>query len=86
MVGQAFQDLKEAFTIASILIHCDFQKSLFLKSNPSDFTLGAILSQHDEDGCLYPITLYLQKFIAIEINYEIYNKELLAIVNSFQEW
>ena len=39
-----------------------------------------------EDGKLYPITFYSRKFSAAEINYEIHDKELLAIVVSFQEW
>jgi hypothetical protein len=33
-----------------------------------------------------PPTLRLEKFTTAEINYEIHDKELLAIVNSFQEW
>ena len=38
------------------------------------------------DGKLHPVAFYSQKFCAAKINYEIHNKELLAIVDSFQEW
>jgi hypothetical protein len=68
------------------LTHPDFQKPLFLKTDASDFALGAILSQPDKDKCLHPIVFHSRKFSAAEINYEIHDKELLAIVNSFQEW
>jgi hypothetical protein len=32
------------------------------------------------------VAFYSRKFTATKINYEIHDKELLAIVNSFQEW
>ena len=69
-----------------ILFHSDFKKAFFLKSDASNFVLGAVISQHSENGCLHPIAFHWQKFTTVEINYEIHNKELLTIVNSFQEW
>ena len=83
---QAFEALKKAFTTVPILIHPDFQKPFFLESDASDFALGAVLSQLSEDGRLHPVAFHSRKFMTTEINYEIHNKELLAIVDSFQEW
>ncbi len=83
---QAFETLKKAFTTAPILTHLDFQKLFFLETDASDFALRAVLSQPDKDGRLHPVAFHSWKFIATEINYEIHDKELLAIVNSFQEW
>ena len=83
---KAFQDLKTAFTIALILVHPDFSKAFYLKTNASGFVLGAVLSQMGVDEKFHPIAFYLKKFSAAKINYEIYNKELFAIVDSFQEW
>ena len=83
---QALEALKKAFTTTPILIYPDFQKPFYLESDASDFALGAVLSQPSEDGCLHSIAFHLQKFTAAEINYEIHDKELLAIVDSFQEW
>ena len=83
---QAFQDLKEAFTTTPILTHLDFQKPLFLKSNASDFALKAVSSQQDEDRCCPLVAFHLQKFTVAKINFEIHDKELLAIVDSFQEF
>ena len=83
---QSFEILKMAFTSAPILTHLDFQKPFFLESDASDFALGAVLSQHGEDERLHPVAFHSRKFTAAEINYEIHDKELLAIIDSFQEW
>ena len=83
---KAFQDLKTAFTTAPILVHPDFTKAFYLETDASDFALGAVLSQIGADGKLHPVAFYSRKFSAAEINYEIHDKELLAIVDSFQEW
>jgi hypothetical protein len=83
---KAFQTLKMAFTTAPILVHPDFAKAFYLETDASDFALGAVLSQMGGDGKLHPVAFYSRKFSAAEINYEIHDKELLAIVDSFQEW
>ena len=83
---QAFEALKKAFTTVPILIHPNFQKPFFLESDASDFALGAVLSQPSKDGRLHLVAFHSQKSTAVEINYEIHDKELLAIVDSFQEW
>ena len=43
-----------------------------------------MLSQPDEKKRLYPIIFYSRKFIAPELNYDIHDKELLVIVDSFK--
>jgi hypothetical protein len=48
--------------------------------NISNFALGAILSQPGEDDLLRPIKCHSHKFFLAKINYEIHNKELLAIL------
>ena len=35
---------------------------------------------------LHPIAFYSRKFSGAEINYDIHDKELLAIIASFKEW
>jgi hypothetical protein len=82
---QAFQDLMTAFTTSLILIHPDFSKPFFLESDACDYALRVILSQNGEDERLHPIAIHLWKFTTVETNYRIHDKELLAIVNFFQE-
>ena len=57
-----------------------------MEINASDFALGVVLSQLGNGEKLHPIAFHSQKFSAVEINYEIHDKELLAIVDSFREW
>ena len=82
----AFEALKTLFVSAPILYRVDFSKAFFMETDASDFALGAVLSQMGTDDKLHPIAFHSRKFSAAEINYEIHDKELLAIVDSFQEW
>jgi hypothetical protein len=61
-------------------------KPFFLESDAFDYVLGAVLSQNGKDRRLHLVAFKLRKFTVVEINYEIHDKELLAIVDSFQEW
>jgi hypothetical protein len=83
---EAFDTLKKAFTSAPILIHADSSKPFFIKADASDFALDSVLSQYSEDGQPHPIAYHSHKFSTTEINYEIHDKELLAIIDVFQEW
>jgi hypothetical protein len=51
----------------------------------SNFAIGAIPSQV-EKGYLKPVAFYSRKMDKAEINYEIYDKEILAIISAFKEW
>ena len=84
--AEAFESLKQAFTTAPILAHVDPTKRFILEADASDFALGSVLSQNGDDGQLHPIAFHSRKFEVAEINYEIHDKELLAFVDSFQEW
>ena len=57
-----------------------------METDASDFALGVVLSQLGDGEKLHPVAFDSRKFSVAEINYEIHNKELLAIVDSFQEW
>jgi hypothetical protein len=46
---------------------------------------GRVLSQYNEEGTLRPIAFFLKKHSAVKCNYEIYNKELLAIIRYLKE-
>ena len=39
-----------------------------------------------DDGILRPVAFFSKKMSPQECNYEIYDKELLAIVRAFEEW
>jgi hypothetical protein len=85
-VPKAFLALKEAFTSALVLAHVNSTQLFIIEADTSDFAVGSILSQLEEDRKLHPIAFYSQKFNAKKINYDVHNKELLAIVDSFGQW
>jgi len=85
-VEEAFQELKQRFTTAPILAHFDATKTVIIETDASDFAIGTVLSQRDEEGRLHQVTFHSRKFQPVEINYEIHNKELLAIVDAFKHW
>ncbi|GAA5867358.1 hypothetical protein JCM5353_008820, partial [Sporobolomyces roseus] len=81
----AFQSLKDAFEGEQILRHFDPSLPLELETDASDFALGAVLSQR-QDGRLHPIAFLSRKFSPPELNYEVHDKELLAIVEACKAW
>jgi hypothetical protein len=82
----AFDELKKRFTEAPILIIFDPEKEVVLETDASDYAIGACASQLGPDGKLHPIAFYSRKMSPAEANYDIHDKELLAIVVAFQEW
>jgi len=82
----AFRELKHRFTTAPILAHFDPKKPVLIETDASDFALGAVLSQRSEEGRLHLVAFHSRKFQLAEINYEIHDKELLAIVDAFKHW
>jgi len=83
---QALDQLRQAFTTAPILHHFDETKPVVLEADASDLALGAVVSQYGDDGLLHPVAYYSRKFGPAELNYEIYDKELLAIVASLEHY
>ena len=83
---QAFEDLKRAFTTAPILAHYDSKLETWVETDASDFVVAGVLSQMHGDGVLKPVAYFSKKMTPAECNYMIYDKELLAIVKSFETW
>ncbi|KAJ6436324.1 mRNA 3 end-processing YTH1 [Purpureocillium lavendulum] len=83
---EAFDALKDRFTSAPILRHFDPAKEVFVECDASDFVSSGILSQKDDQGVLHPVAFMSKKYDPAECNYEIYDKELLAIVRCFECW
>jgi hypothetical protein len=82
---KSFEQIKTAFTEAGMLVHFDPDKETWLETDSSDFVTAAVLSQM-VDGVLRPVAFVSHKMNPAECNYEIYDKELLAIVRAFEEW
>ncbi|KAE8247514.1 hypothetical protein A4X03_0g7031, partial [Tilletia caries] len=82
----AFDSLKTAFTSAPVLQHFDPSKPITVETYASDYAIAAVASQPDENGRLRPVAYRSRKMDPAELNYEIHDKEMLAIVDTLQEW
>jgi hypothetical protein len=82
----AFQALKELFISAPILAHWNPDLDTVLECDCSGYALGGTLSQKDKKGKLRPVAYFSRKLTPAECNYEIHDKELLAVVKSIEHW
>jgi hypothetical protein len=82
----AFQELKRRFTTAPVLITPDLDKPFVLECDASLAATAAVLRQQDVNGDWHQVAYLSQTFNPAERNYEIYDRELLAIVRALEQW
>ncbi len=85
---QAFDVLKSAVTSTPTLAFPS-KSSPFcfcLECDASNFATGAVLSQQQEDGLFHPIGFMSKSFSDTEQNYQIHDREMLAIMCALEEW
>jgi hypothetical protein len=83
---QAFERLKKMFTSAPILALFDHEKETIVETDASKWCVGGTLYQVDDHGVLRPCAFFSKKNSPAECNYEIYDKEMLAIIRCLEEW
>jgi len=85
--NEAFNKLKESFKADEVLIFPNPEKEFIVETDASDFAVGCILSQvSDTDNLLHPVAFHSRSLNKAEVNYTIYDKELLAIITAFETW
>jgi len=57
-----------------------------VETNALDYALAAILSIVNKDNEVHPVAFHSHTFTAAELNYNIYDKELLTIFEAFKIW
>ncbi|SYW75163.1 uncharacterized protein UHO2_03557 [Ustilago hordei] len=82
---QAFHKLIQAFTSAGVLQHFDYHLPTRLETDASDFAIAGVLKQEHE-GRWHPVAFSSRKMSSAEKNYEIHDKELLAVVACLTQW
>ncbi|GJF00540.1 hypothetical protein PsYK624_168330 [Phanerochaete sordida] len=81
----AFEGLKTSITSAPILAIPNDEDPFEVECDASDFAVGGALSQK-QDGKWQPVAFLSKAMNETERNYEIYDKELLAVIMSLEEW
>ncbi|SPO38662.1 uncharacterized protein PSFLO_04141 [Pseudozyma flocculosa] len=95
----AFTRLKKAFTTAPVLRHFDPSLPTVMETDASDYVVASVLSQWVPNAeehaaspprarthTLHPIAFWSRQMAPAERNYEIHDKELLAVVKACEEW
>ena len=64
----------------------DTAKPFFVMTDASLTASGGVLMQKDSNGDLHPYAYHSATFSPAERNYDIYDRELLAIIQALKEW
>jgi len=94
---KVFEELKSKMCTTPVLKQPNFKKKFYLQTDASAYGVGAILSQEGDipttsalskhqKPILHPITYYSATFIPAEQNYNIYERELLAVMKALTHW
>ena len=76
----SFDLLKKKFSEEPVLMMPDQTKLFQIKTDASKYASGAILTQTDMNGNRHPIAFLSKTFTETERNYDVYDRELLAII------
>ena len=82
---ELFKKIKRKFIKGPILKIYQPMLPIKVETNILDFVLGVCLLQK-HDGVQHLVAYYSWKITPPELNYDIYNKELLGIVAALKEW
>src|ERR1700694_4119816 len=83
---EAFEKLRNAFTINPLLIHHDPEKEVYLFTDASKFALSAIPHQYGDDGLLHPLAYYSRQVTTTEARYDIHDREMLGVMEGLREF
>jgi hypothetical protein len=72
--------------MSPVLMLPDHEKLFTLITDTSDYATGAILEQRDALGRSHPIAYFLKSLQPAKQNYEIHDKELLAIIHTLKHF
>ncbi|KAG1953738.1 retrotransposable element [Pimephales promelas] len=83
----AFAKLKGRFVSAPILITPDPSRQFVVEVDASEVGVGAVLSQRSpSDDKMHPCAFFSHRLSPAESNYDIGNRELLAVKLALEEW
>jgi predicted aspartyl protease/transposase InsO family protein len=82
---KAFETIKDRLTNAPVLKHYKPELPTRIETDASNEVVAGILSQEHE-GKWHPVAYYSKSMSPPEQNYEIHDKEMLAIIRALEEW
>jgi len=83
---EAFKELKKRFTEEPVLVAPDIDKKMRMEVDTLDYAMGGVLSMECGDGLWRPVAFLSKSLNEMERNYEIHDKEMLAIIRGLEAW
>lgn len=83
---KAFQELKDRLTTSPVVRQPIRDQPFTIETDASEWAIGAVLLQRQEDGILHPVAYDGRKLSGAELNYPVHEKELLAIKHALHVW
>ena len=82
----AFDLLKRKFSKEPVLMMPDPTKPFQIKTDASKYAFRAVLTQLDSNGSWHLIAFLSKTFSETKRNYNVYDRELLAIIRALTKW
>jgi len=83
---KAFNELKQVFTMKLVLAALDLDKEFRVEADASNYATGGVLLMKYSDE-LWRLVAFISKSLSdTERNYEIHDKEILAVVRCLEVW
>ena len=88
---QAFETLRNRMCEQPVLRQPDFNKTFFVHVDASAYGVGAVLCQegseiNNKKPKQHPLAYYSATFTPTERNYDVYERELLAVIKALNHW
>jgi hypothetical protein len=64
----------------------DQTKPFKVKVDTSNYAIGAVLMQRDNNKILHPVTFFSKTMNEAQRNYDVYNRELLGLRETLRTW
>ena len=83
---EAFEKLENQICKELVLLQPDQKKPFKVKVDTSNYACSTIFMQWDNKNTLHPVVFFCKTMNEAQHNYNMYNCELLALVEMFRHW
>ena len=81
----AFKELKRVFIMRLVLVVPDLDKEIRVEADASEYAIGEVLLMKCKNEKWRLVTFISKSLNEAERNYEIHNREMLAIIRCLEE-
>ena len=82
----AFLKLKERICKEPVLMQPNQIEPFEVEVDASNYAIGAVLMQRDDKKILHPVAFFSKTMNEAQRNYDVYNRELLGLLEMFRHW